>query len=422
MAILDNPNRADRVGYLKGSCVRYFEEHQKSAARANQASTKLFAAVNELCKKKGTTIADILPKLPYEHMVFAGGSHINPKADKLIEQIVLGTYVAIAGSVITEMVNREALREMAIASLMRQAPGVRNFSQALIQQEIGWINRRWYGNIRSLKIRGIGMGVTLLLTVGIEALFYNLEKQDLTSAINDLAWLRLRGYYQSNLMSGIATHLEAKCMFAEMLLKNQQKPVEIEEIKKLFFTEVIQEINQIETDTRAKAIDDLKESDKKTNQYIADDPILDLKFLAEREKDLKKMIVKSGSVVDSIESEMRDGTVLPKMGGEGGMPTPVELEAEETIAKVLWKTGQYGGKKVIYDLTIITNKGKKYGPYGNGTEVNKSNSVSNEFNTPERYVVEQLVDLAATMKYQDTEVILESPTYIEDLKMVVRVK
>ena len=78
---------------------------------------------------------------------------------------------------------------------------------------------------------------------------------------------------------------------------------------------------------------------------------------------VSKMSIRSGDVLDALQST--NGTyVIPKVGGDGGGERIFELAQDDYIVEVSGYTGTWFGWDCVAQLTIKTNSGKTYGPFG----------------------------------------------------------
>ncbi|XP_021755642.1 mannose/glucose-specific lectin-like [Chenopodium quinoa] len=89
-----------------------------------------------------------------------------------------------------------------------------------------------------------------------------------------------------------------------------------------------------------------------------------------------KVFIKHGFIVDGVGfevSSLTGKTYTQMFSGPGGETTEIELDENEFITQISGKYGKYLEKDIkIGSITIHTNLGRSYGPYGRDEQVTEA--------------------------------------------------
>lgn len=438
----DNDLRQTRVSSLEADCVSFFELQKDESAIIASSFEKLI----NIFEKNNVDLTQLFEQRPYEYMVFEGGQFFEDYNTLL--SILKGTFSG-AGSTsgvisgLSATVSASAyvgsyvvLRNAAIQSLLR------DIGQGVIPRTIRWLptfgrTGRLLGNEMNILRRGVDIvpyfrplrsigrigGRVFLVAGGLSLVFDGIaaliEKGQLIEAIRLLAQERVKYYYGLKTLSALRAEVEGALKAAQAL--SDIGALHNETAKKLFGN-ILKKVDETIKELQKNIVTDLNKRDKNkgSNPYLTDDPKeFDLSFLKEQTPRLKKIKIRSGWVVDSIECETTDDEQSIKYGGNRGeYSRDILLDHDEYIVQIKWRNGKYQEKNVITDLYIQTSK-SVYGPFGNKTtEVSAGPEII--FNTQKEFRVVRLVDFDAKLSATNEKPVWEMPEYISNLKMEVR--
>lgn len=80
-------------------------------------------------------------------------------------------------------------------------------------------------------------------------------------------------------------------------------------------------------------------------------------------KSIKKLVVRSGNIIDQIKIAYEDHETKAH-GGNGGSESIINLDSEEYLEEVSGYYGAWFGAQHILQLTFKTNQGRVFGSYG----------------------------------------------------------
>lgn len=90
---------------------------------------------------------------------------------------------------------------------------------------------------------------------------------------------------------------------------------------------------------------------------------------------ITEMAVRYGDVLNSIQTTNND-LILPQHGGYSGVEEHIELENGDKIVEISGYTGTWFGWNCVLQLTLRTEKGYQYGPYGSMAKSSSQKSFS----------------------------------------------
>ncbi len=100
-------------------------------------------------------------------------------------------------------------------------------------------------------------------------------------------------------------------------------------------------------------------------------PFDDMEIGVPPQAPISQMRIGAGDVIDSIQVSY-GSTTLPKHGGSGGGGNIINIMANDYITEISGFYGQYFGAVQIGQLTVKTNLGMTYGPFGNAAVTDKT--------------------------------------------------
>ncbi len=374
----DNQKRYERAVQLSTEAKTYWEEQHKDAQEIQQQGEQLIKKIAQIIELKKQDPKNVF-QLPESNadwiiegnLLPCSSSSMGLAKDTLtfINRVV---GFVISSILITKSVQtaRLTIRTLALANLTANI-GARQafiFSAEEVAAAISGMSKlsRTWIYVKSMgKATLISAAITGFVELGIQLIEDETTHDALVKSIRELAEKRLELQFMKDVHREVRAAFTAINIKAQLdlasLKKNPSKNYDIkEEIIDGLVDLLVENLEGIEK----KCLDELKKKD--TESYLKDDPDL-THHLQEVTKAtrLKKIVVYSGDVVDSIQCITVGEKELNKWGGSGGEKHEIDIGNDEKINEISWTETKYNGSKAVCKLKIVTNI-NTYGPYGTG--------------------------------------------------------
>ncbi|KAM0425590.1 hypothetical protein ACHAPT_009121 [Fusarium lateritium] len=427
--------RGQRFTGLTRQAQLYYEQNKKYAESCEESAKKLFEAVSTIATAQGTTWDQVLGLTgDFPNMVFDGGFeyHSPESVDKdlsfaqwffLSSLVGLGNqhfgssalFYYVGATLGLTPDSHPLYARMRIGSTLRlaRASAFCPWPRGLPWSRLGYFFR---------PVPRSSGGLCAVAMLGLELLSENYAYNDSTQTIHDVARMRLNACAHATMMKSISDSISKLATKAEEHAKDLQTALSFEIPKD--FDAVAQSLITTFDKVPAEAFEKIESYDRIYQKgYLSEDP-----KLAKRMLDIKKaaptplirLDVSSDFAVDDIwaETAAYDGC---RFGGCGGTKVQTFFEDDELITGATWETGALAKdsrKKIIFNLVVTTSK-RVLGPYGTGGDKIKADGMKHTFQVPSMMKVSGIIDMAGKFIEHRGDVIMESPSYVAQLRFLV---
>ncbi|KAM0343527.1 hypothetical protein ACHAPU_008422 [Fusarium lateritium] len=423
--------RGQRYTGLTKQCQHYYDQHKMHAVACESRAKELFEAVTAILDTQGKTWnRNFGFSGDFSNIVFDGGFEYDGpesvgKSISFVQWFFLASLVTshheipgasalfyyVGCSIGIEVDSYPVNVRMPVASLFRLArdPGSYQFPRGL----------PWARMSRFFRPTGGNYNIPI---IGLELLSGELEYEDSTKTLHDLAAIRLDACVHSIMMKeifdGISnfTSKATKCAANPSTMMSFDIPTG--------FGTTINFLIKVFDNVAKQALEWTGDYDRiYQKKYLGEDPdltdhVFELKKAAPSR--IVRLEVSYDFAVDSLEAEDKFNGGI-RFGGFGRKRKTIFLDDDEEIMGASWNTGflvEDVTKRVIFNLIIDTTE-RKLGPFGTGGDRVKSNVEKQTVRVPEKMKVYGLIDSAGKYIEHRGDVIMESGRFIAELKFIV---
>ncbi|KAF4334105.1 hypothetical protein FBEOM_12066 [Fusarium beomiforme] len=420
--------RGQRFTGLTKQCKLYYEQYAMHATACEARAKELFKAVTTIASVQGQTWDQVLGLSgSFSNTVFDGGFEYHGP-DSVGSSLSFAQWFFLASLVgvghqypgaaallyyvgCTLGVSADAYPinvRMPIASAFRLArdPQSPHLSRGLPWARLSHFFRQTGGNYN-------------VPIIGLELFSSELPYEDSSKAIHNLVPMRLDACAHSIIMNAI---FDGISNLTSKATKHADDPSSFDIPKE--FSASIQSIANAFEGAADQALEWTGDFDRLYQKaYMGEDPNLS-NHVFEVQKaapsTLIRLDVSYDFAVNSLMAETKSYNGI-RFGGFGRSKKSVFLEDDELITGASWNTGVLAEdttKKAIFNLIINTTE-RKLGPFGTGGDRVKADAEPQTFQVPEKMKVYGLIDAAGKYIEHRGDVVMESGSYIAELRFIV---